>query len=373
MTTRRSIGGTARRPGGIVVVMSGFPRRSETFALGELLALERRGLLASVVATKAGDGLPPQPEAVPLAPRVHRLTAKTEAGQIDALLDHCRGVGARAIHAYFAHEPAAVAYAAASRLGVPFGFSTHAKDARKVDASTLARRAAAAACVVACNDDVHAELTRAGARATLVPHGVDVERFRPTPEPSQDPARPVVRLLAVGRLVPKKGFDVLVRALARVTWSWRLRVVGDGPERDGLMALARELRIESCIEWRGSVTHETLPQVYADAHLVVVPSVVDRTGDRDGLPNVVLEALASQRAVLASEVGAIPAAIHDNDTGLLVPGGDVDALAARLTTVALAPKLRHGLAARGRALAASRFDRDRCADRFVEVLAEAYA
>jgi glycosyltransferase involved in cell wall biosynthesis len=333
----------------LAVVVSGFPRRSETFALNELLELDRRGLLAAVVATKAGDGAAPHPDVRTLLPKLTYVSGPADAAAV------ARAAGATAMHGYFAHGPAEVAALAAAELDVPHGFSAHAKDIRKVD--DLPARVAAARCVVACNDDVARDLRNAGARPVLVPHGVDLDRFRP----SRAPDGHELSLLAVGRLVPKKGFDVLLAAADKLSFPFRLRIVGDGPER----ARLRSDRVELA----GTVTHDELPALYASADVVVVPSVQDADGDRDGLPNVVLEAMACGRPVVASDVGAIASA----RATLLVPPGDPDALAAALTNLAARPALRRRLGERARREAEERFGLAACTARLCAVLEAAYA
>lgn len=354
--------------GGIVVVLSGFPRRSETFALPELTALDRAGMLRAVFATKAGDGRSPQPDAEALAARVLVLPdgdADTQGAIIASALGDAAPM---AVHGYFAHHPAAVAERAATRLGVPYGFSVHAKDARVVPEPTLRRRAEQARCLVTCNSDVHEALTRMGVAPALVPHGVDLRRFAAAPQPPGDD----LRILAVGRLVRKKGFHVLLHALAGTPGDWNLRVVGDGPEGPALQALALELRIAARIQWHGACSHAELPALFREARVVVVPSVVDETGDRDGLPNVVLEAMASGRPVIATWVGAIESAVVDGETGVLVPPDDPVALAQALDFAARRPEAAHALARRGRRLVEQRYDVNACARRFVNTLAEAY-
>ena len=127
-------------------------------------------------------------------------------GQIHFITERLKQKQISAIHAYFAHTPTDVAMKVAKNLNIPYGFSTHAKDARKVSSSDLAQRAKKASCIVACNPDVASELKSFGAAVTLMPHGVDLNRF----SPSALPAKPL-RLLAVGRLVAKKGFDDLIQ------------------------------------------------------------------------------------------------------------------------------------------------------------------
>lgn len=354
---------------GIVVVLSGFPRRSETFALGELGALARAGVLQAVFATKPGDGLEPHDDAARLSHAVTYLPEADSRTQADVLVRSLLHRRPAAIHGYFAHRPADVAQQAAARLGVPFGFSVHARDGRKVDAATLRARALAAACVVTCNHDACATLEAIGVTPRLIPHGVNLSRFT---QGDWTPGVPL-QVLTVGRLVPKKGFDILLRALAQVRAAWRLRIVGDGPQRAALSGLATELGIGARIDWHGVATHAELPALYHAAHVVAVPSVIDDSGDRDGLPNVVLEALACGRAVVATRVGAITSAVHHGRTGWLVDAGDVAGLAARLDAVSARPGDASRVAAAGRNYVARHYEGHACAGRFVETLAACYA
>jgi glycosyltransferase involved in cell wall biosynthesis len=197
---------------------------------------------------------------------------------------------------------------------------------------------------------------------------VDTQRFRPQPPPPDEP----LRLLAVGRLVEKKGFAVLIRATARLSVPFRLRIIGDGPERERLAAEINAVGLAGCVTLGGGQTHAELPQEYAGAHVVVVPSVVDRAGDRDGLPNVVLEAMASGRPVVASDVGAISSAITSGHSGLLVPPGDTTALAAALERLAREPALRQELGGNGRARVERDFELRACTERFCRFLESVY-
>ena len=354
--------------GRIVMVTSGFPRRSETFALGEMLALEERGMLAAIFATKPGDGSALQPGCERLMRRVRFLPDAPPAAQAAALVESLGGQATSGIHGYFAHRPAEVARLAAKYLKLPFGFSTHARDARKVAAGELARRAHEAACVVACNADVAGEISRNGARARLLPHGVDTHRFRPRPLP---PAPPL-RLLAVGRLVEKKGFEFLIKAAAKLTFDFRLRIIGEGPLGDHLASVIKATEMQDRITLCGARTHAELPDEYANAHAVVAPSVIDSTGDRDGLPNVILEAMASGRAVVASDVSAIKSAIIPEETGILVPPGDPSALALALGRLAREVELRAALSERARAHVEREFNVKHCAARFCDFLESVY-
>lgn len=350
------------------VVVSGWPRVSETFALNELLALREAGMLAAVFATKPGDGSMRQPGWDEIDPLVEVLPDGDADAQGAVVAGRLAGSGVAAVHGYFAHRPAAVAAAAAARLGVPYGFSAHALDVRKVPAAVLAERAAGAAVVVSCNADAAAAIEATGTTPRLVRHGVDLARFRPVPPPGG----PVAELLAVGRLVEKKGFVVLVEALAAVDRPFRLRLVGDGPERARVETAVAGLGLGDRVELLGRRTHDELPALYAGADVVVVPSVVDANRDRDGLPNVVLEAMASGRPVAASDVGAVATAVRHGVTGVLVPPGQPDALAVALSALLDDPGARRRLGAAARSEVEARFDLLACSGELRRTLEQVY-
>jgi len=202
----------------------------------------------------------------------------------------------------------------------------------------------------------------------LLPHGVDLQRFTSTTASSNG----VLRLLAVGRLVEKKGFDFLIAALAGLNAPFTLTIVGDGPERERLGQLVTLNTLENRVVFLGSATHTELPQMYVEADVVVVPSVQDRSGDRDGLPNVVLEAMASGRAVVASDVGGIASAITNEENGLLVPPGDPVALGQALRRLSQSKALREQLGRNGRRRVERDYEVGRCSERFHQLLTSVY-
>ncbi len=387
----------------LAVIMSGFPRRSETFAINELLALARRNMLAAIIATKPGDGSECQPGVEKLLPLLTVLPESVRSvGQRPALtVDSLRDKQVAGVHAYFAHEPAAVAERVANELGLPFSFSVHAKDARKISAAELGARAKRAACVIACNDDVAAAINGQTSRVPssahlgrggppwppqfdrlvpqdgvateghpyyVIPHGVDLERFQVRPSPFPQP----LQLIAVGRLVEKKGFHYLLEAVTQLRFEFRLRIYGDGPDRDHLGAMIRRHELQRCVQLCGPITHEALPEAYGAAHILVAPSVVDKTGDRDGLPNVILEAMACGRTVVASNVGAIRAALKDHETGRLLPPADPNSLVQALTHLANNPAERETLAKAGRQHVEKNYNVRDCSERFCQLLETTY-
>jgi len=353
----------------IAVVVSGFPRRSETFAVNELLALAKRDGLAAIFATKPGDSAQPQPGSELLAQFLTVLPNDSADRQAAAVANALKDRSVKAVHGYFAHQPAEVAWRAAERLRLPFGFSVHAKDARKISTGELAIRAKRATCVVACNSDVATTIQKTGARVHLIPHGVDLERFKASPLP---PGK-TFQILAVGRLVEKKGFPFLIEAVSRLKFSFQLRIIGEGPEHERLALMISAYNLAGQVRLCGPRSHDQLPEEYARAHVVAVPSIIDQAGDRDGLPNVVLEAMASGPAVVASKTGAIGAAVKDNETGLLLPAGDPLSLALALTRLAQDLPLRARLSLNAREHVEQRYELKGCSERFCHLLEEVYA
>jgi glycosyltransferase involved in cell wall biosynthesis len=353
----------------IAVVVSGFPRLSETFAVNELLALAERDVLAAIFATKPGDSTQPQLGSERLSELLTVLPDDTADRQAVEVANALKDRNVKAVHGYFAHQPAEVAWRAAGRLNLPFGFSVHAKDARKISGSELSSRAKRAACVIACNSDVASIIQKTGARVHLIPHGVNLDRFKTGPQPGGG----VFQILAVGRLVEKKGFHFLIEAVSRLEFPFQLRIIGEGPEQERLAQMIDAYHLLDHVTLCGPRTHDQLPEEYARAHVVAVASIVDKTGDRDGLPNVVLEAMASGRAVVAGNAGAIGAAVRDNETGLLLPAGDSLSLALALTRLAHDLPLRERLATAAREHVERHYEVKSCSERFCQLLEEVYA
>lgn len=177
------------------------------------------------------------------------------------------------------------------------------------------------------------------------PNGVDTTRFSPGPTPS---AHPEPTLLFVGRLARQKGVDVLLDALGLLrAHRWRLVIAGDGPERDALSAQTAALGLASRVDFRGWVQREELPALYRSAEAFVFPS------HDEGMPNVVLEAMASGLPIVATRVPGNDELVRDN--GALVAAGDAPAFAAALAPLLSDPALRQTLAARSRALAVEKY------------------
>lgn len=162
-------------------------------------------------------------------------------------------------------------------------------------------------------------------------------------------------VLAVGRLVEKKGFDVLLKAMAGVQEELRapIAVVGDGPLRQELADSASRLGLR--VNFLGAQPHERVRMLMADATVVVVPSRTAASGDAEGLPNVVVEAMASACPVIATRHAGIPEVVSDGTTGLLVPENDVGSLGRALTALLSDDVLQLSMGLSARATVEGRF------------------
>lgn len=270
-----------------------------------------------------------------------------------------RGWGVSHVHCHFANGPTTLGMYAALHLDLPFSFVGHANDL--FDRRSLLRRKLERAAFVSCISEWHRSWYRElcpsrAERYQLIRCGVDVESWRPC-RPRQ--SGEVLRVLCVARLIPKKGVDTLLRALARARkqhgLAVELRIAGDGPQRATLEALAAELELESSVQFLGAVPNEEVAALMSAADVFVLACRTDRLGDRDGIPVVLMEAMAAELPVIVGDLPTIRELVRDGETGLLVAGDDVAALADRLVALAPCPDERARLGAAGRRAVAAEF------------------
>lgn len=387
----------------VAFVLKGYPRLSETFIAQEIKGLEDRGIDIRIFSMR----MPTDPTIHPVhreirAPvvylpeylhrqplrvlkawrQVRRRAGYRRARNIwlgDLRRDHSRSRLRRFgqalvlaaelppdvgwLHAHFLHTPASVTRYAAHLLGLPWSASAHAKDIWTTPAWEKRAKLADVRWLVTCTraNAQHLSALVAADRAaedaervSLVYHGLDLGRFPPPPSPpwrsrdGSDAADPVI-LLAVARTVEKKGFDILLRALAALPpdLAWRLRHVGGGPLDRALARLAHGLGLDDRIDWLGPQSQDRVLAHYRAADLFVLACRVAADGDRDGLPNVLMEAQSQGLACLSTRVSGIAELIEDGVTGDLAPAGNVPAFAAALARLIRDPQRRARFGAAG--------------------------
>jgi glycosyltransferase involved in cell wall biosynthesis len=390
----------------IVFILKGYPRLSETFIAQEIRALEQRGIRIRIVSLRFPTDkhvhpvhreieapvayLPEYLHQEPLrvlrgwwrARRLPGYAAALRQWIADLRRDFTTNRGRRfgqacvlaaelgdradwpkRLHAHFIHTPASVACYTHMMTGIPWSTSAHAKDIWITPDWEKREKLQSMDWLVTCTETGHrvlAALAQPPEKASLVYHGLDFRRF---PEPPARAARTQgpYTLLSVGRLVPKKGYAGLIDALGQLPkdLDWRLRHIGGGPLKDMLQAQAETLGIAGRITWLGAKPQETVLEEYRGADLFILNSRIAEDGDRDGLPNVLMEAQSQRLPVIATAIAGIPELVVDGETGALVPADDAAALAQAIERLLRDAGLRERLAAAGNSRVRTRFAMDR--------------
>jgi len=380
---------TARR---IAVVVKGYPRLSETFIAQEILALEQRGLALEIWSLRhpTERAVHPMNKAIKarvtylpeylyeeplrvlkgalwslrqkgLAPtikafwrdlrrdftanRVRRLgQAFVMARELPADVGH--------LHVHYLHTPASVVRYAALLTGRTWTFSAHAKDIWTTPDWEKREKMAEALWGVTCTAQGAEHLrglSPSPERVSLIYHGLDLSRF-PAPPKSHslrngsDPMDPV-RIVSVGRAVAKKGYGDLIQALAALPpdLHWRFVHVGGGDLLNALKAQAEKAGIADKVAFLGPKAQPDIISLLQQADLFVLPSKEAKSGDRDGLPNVLMEAASQKLPIVATDFAGIPEFIRDGIEGQLVSPGDWEALSNALNLLARDPERRKAL------------------------------
>lgn len=391
--------------GRVAYIMKRYPRLTETFILNEIRAMERLGADLQIFSLLPPEPPPHHPMVAEVRAPVTVLPMAAKGDWIRLALAHgaiikaaplryaaafvralwwsvqsptpfsvwkqfirggfiatsCRTAGIRHIHAHFANAPTAVARFASLMSGIPFSFTAHAKDLYLTPKRVIMRRARAASFVSTCtryNADYLRGLLGADEahKINLVYHGIDLGHFsaRRTSIASQTPL-----ILSVGRLVPKKGHDDLIHACAilrNAGHEFRCMIVGAGPLREELSALIARHDLADRVTLQGAMTHADLIGLYRQATLFALAPRIAEDGDRDGIPNVIAEAMAIGVPVVSTDVSGIPEVVRDNQTGLLVPPRHAPALADAIGRLLVHPSFAATLAAAARTLLEREFD-----------------
>jgi glycosyltransferase involved in cell wall biosynthesis len=388
------------------MILKGYPRISETFISNEILLLEKMGFCvhlfsmrqprenyshASVKQIKAAVDYLPQTLLAPLPKFLYhnlRLAVRHPVRYAGALQTACRRFARTRksatfkhllqagylvqrflprsrvshLHAHFAHSPTSVAMFASQLSGLPFSFTAHAKDIYTSNRDQLREKIKLARFVATCTEYNRRYLSRLSEGADTpihrVYHGIDVNLFS-NGDAAQNGNKSPFRILTVARLIEKKGLPTVYRALKILVergLAIKHTLVGDGDDRDKTLDLIDRLGLGDTAEWVGTKPHETVLEYYRRAHLFVLGCQVASNGDRDGIPNVLLESMAMGVPVVATDVSAIPELVESGRTGLLVSPQQPEKMADAIEQMLTDQELRRNVIPAARERVAREFD-----------------
>ena len=273
------------------------------------------------------------------------------------------------INAHFTDAAAGFAMLAARLLDIEFGLTAHAYDIftpqyNRIEKLEFARF------ILTCTRFNKKTLLEQNHflnpdKITVMYHGIDLEKFQRVDRNPHDG----FNILSVGRLVPKKGFDVLIdacRLLQLRGAEFTCRIIGDGPMRSDLEEQVNQNSLFERIEWVGSVPSSDIVSYYEAADVFVLPCVVEADGNRDGIPNVIAEAMAMELPVISSEISGIPELVVHNETGFLLQPHDSDAVARAIATLVSDRHLSRHMGKAGRQRIKLVFDSKNCLERLYQ-------
>ncbi|MFT5727310.1 MAG: glycosyltransferase involved in cell wall biosynthesis [Desulforhopalus sp.] len=392
-------------PKTLAYILKGYPRISETFISNEILLLEKLGFKmhlfpmrlpresfahASVKEIKAEVSYLPTElfENLPklLIPntllavkhplrylQTVRLAVQGRPKNKLATLKHLLQAGYMShyhltgdskifhLHGHFAHSPTSVTRFAASFSGLPYSFTAHAKDIYTSKKEKLRQRIEEAEFVVTCtkhNQEYLEELRGNGTTPIhCIYHGIDLSLFQNNID--QEKTENCHRIFTVARLTTKKGLPTVYRALSLLKErgiSFTHTLIGDGDDRDAITELIKALDLENECEWLGTQTHEEVLKQFKKSDLFVLGCEIAPNGDRDGIPNVLVESLAMGVPALSPHISAIPEILINEKTGLTVNPTDPEAMALAMERLLTDEKLREYLIKSGKELVKSKFD-----------------
>ncbi|MEO0546993.1 MAG: glycosyltransferase family 4 protein [Pseudomonadota bacterium] len=411
---------TQKRNGLICIFLKGYPRLSETFIAQEILNLQKAGLNLHLVSLRHPTDTKRHPvhheitaPLLYLPEYVHddvkrcikawwsarRLPGYKRARAlwlkdlwrdktrnrvrrfVQALVAATELPGeARWLYGHFIHTPGSVTRYTSVLRGLPYSMSAHAVDIWTSPDWELQDKLDDAEWTVTCTKngaDHLAALARKTDTVKLLYHGLDLERFpeNPVPRSKRTGTSPedTVQFLSVGRAVEKKGLDTLLRALARLPsdlhWHW-IHIAG-GPLLSQLKQLAADLGISDHTSFLGAQAQKRVLEAYRESDIFVLPCRIGSDGNRDGLPNVIIEAQSQGMPVVSTPISGIPELIEDGVNGSLVPPNDPDRLAETLTTLARDPQKRINYGVAGNARVRRDFNADHEIEQLLALLAPA--
>lgn len=280
------------------------------------------------------------------------------------------------LHAHFAHDPTLVAYLVHRITGLPFSFTAHARDLYQVPEGALNDRIRQASAVITCCRANLEYLNRIAptqqSKFSLIYHGVNLKEFQPAQPTGTGYVNECPLILSVGRLVEKKGFEDLLQALLLVKnkgQQFRCHIYGSGPLYQTLNEWITEHGLVADVVLQGDRLQTDLVPVFQSATLFLLTPFQTTDGDRDGIPNVLLEAMAVGLPVITTEVAGIPELVEHNQTGLLYQPHDVEGIASGIMELMSNDEKRKRLGETARRKVAEQFDIIQAASRLKALFA----
>ncbi len=401
----------------IAYILKGYPRISETFISNEILLLEQHGFSLRLISMRHPrenfthdsvkkiqakvDYLPTEllldlPRL--LIPNIF-LAVKKPANYLKALalaaerykrtgklatLKHLLQAGYMTnrvllketdithLHGHFAHSPTSVTMFGSILSGLPYSFTAHAKDIYTSNPSQLREKIDAANFVVTCTRH-NVEYLNEIAKDSPTPihciyHGIDLDLFN-HPEEKPVPSEPY-RLFTVARLTEKKGLPTIYKALSIIKKqgiTFKHVLIGDGDDRNDILNLIQSLDLEDECSLLGTRTHREVLNQFKESDLFVLGCEIAQNGDRDGIPNVLVESLAMGVPAISTTVSAIPEILKDGQTGLTVPPSNPDEMAKAIIRICQDNELRELLIANGKSWVSEQFDNKKWLLRLADV------
>ena len=388
------------------MILKGYPRISETFISNEILLLEKLGFAVhlfsmrqprenfahdSVNQIRARVDYLPESLIRPLPrllyhnlilaykqPRIYAAALKTAWHRFlrtrkSATIKHLLQAGYLAhrllpasgvchLHAHFAHSPTSVAMFTSQLTGLPFSFTAHAKDIYTSDPRQLSEKIDLARFVVTCTEYNRRHLSKIsdGIETPIhrIYHGIDMDLFAGRDGQQPNRGQPY-QILTIARLTAKKGLPTVYQALKILAGrglEFEHTLIGDGEDRESILKLIKRLKLSSVTRWLGTLPHDVVLEHYRAADLFVLGCEVASNGDRDGIPNVLIESMAMGVPVVATDISAIPELVVDGQTGLLAPAGRPDKLADAILRMLTDNELRSSVLPSARQSVEENFD-----------------
>ncbi len=394
--------------------MKSYPKISETFILNEILELERQGVDLHLFSLRPSPDVKSHPDVAQVqAPvtyipklrqaqaysidRIQKLVgaqwhwlrrspqaygnawkcyqmqnlAWEDFLQAAYLAQELERLGIRHLQVHFANLPTAIVEVAQQFYPFSFNIFAHAKDIYLTPTDTLDRRIAKAEFILTCtgfNAQHLRQISTSETPIVLSYHGINFDRF--TPNLTVRAQSEVPLLISVGRFCEKKGFPYLLQACQQLKQSghkFRCMIIGYGEMQAKLLELIESMDLSDIVTLPGKKTQDELVELYNQASLFVLPCLVTDDGDRDGIPNVLLEAMAMELPIVSTDISGIAELVEDQRHGFLVPEKDSVALTAALAALLAAPERRREMGQQGRQKVLQQFNLERNVGEIVDL------